>query len=100
MGPNGQALHAAGKKHLTGYPRRDIRNTMPHNPNSKLGERIRKAFRKSGMSMKQLSDRSGIGYAAIHGFCTGTRDMHLGSASKVCDVLGLTLVSIKRRKGR
>ena len=43
------------------------------------------------MSRFALSKDSGVGYAAIHGFVRGERDLTLATASKLCDVLGLGL---------
>ncbi len=57
---------------------------------------IRSEFRKSGMSMLQLSKRSGVAYAAVHGIVKGNRDPHLHTVERLCGVLGLEL----RRKGK
>ncbi len=59
---------------------------------------IRATFRKSGLSMKQLSEQAGCPYASIHGLINSTRDPALSTADKVCKVLGLTLVRRRKRK--
>ncbi len=65
-------------------------------PKNDMADLIRATFRKSGLSMKQLAERSGCHYASIHGFLAGNRDPALSTADKVCKVLGLTLV--RKRK--
>ena len=62
-----------------------------------LGETIRRTFRKSGLSMKQLSERAGVPYAGIHGLIVGNSDARLSTASKVCKVLRLQLAPEKRK---
>ena len=61
-----------------------------------LAETIRKAFRKSGMSMLALSKKTGVPYAGIHGLMNGTSDARLSTASKVCNFLGLRLRAVRR----
>ncbi len=53
---------------------------------------IRKAFRESGLSIKKLSDRSGVPYSAVHGLLTGNRDVQISTVEKLSRVLGLKLV--------
>ena len=67
-------------------------------PKNDLADRIRTAFRKSGLSMKQLSERSGVYYSAVHGFIGGTRDPSLSTASKLCKALELELRQARRNK--
>ena len=56
------------------------------------------AARRSGLSMKQLAKRSGLGYQTIHGFVGGYRtNIAIRSASKLANTLGLQLT---KRKGR
>lgn len=50
------------------------------------------------MSIKQLSDQSGVPCAATHGLIHGTRDVVLSTASKLCKVLGLEFRQIKAKK--
>ena len=64
-----------------------------------MAELLRRAFRESGMSLKRLSDESGTRYASVHAFFTAERDPQLSTIEKWCRVLGLGLVSDKR-KGR
>ncbi|MHC4089826.1 MAG: helix-turn-helix domain-containing protein [Planctomycetota bacterium] len=65
-----------------------------------MGDVIRATFRKSGLSIKQLADRSGIPYASAHGIVSGTRDPALSTVSKLAPVLGLELAPVRRRKGK
>ena len=53
---------------------------------------IRAAFKKSGLSMKQLSDRAGVHYASVHGFLATGKDPRLSTTRKMCRVLGLVLI--------
>ncbi|NOT01729.1 MAG: helix-turn-helix transcriptional regulator [Phycisphaerales bacterium] len=57
--------------------------------NNDIQRQLKDAARASGWSMKKLSDRSGIGYSAIHGFMTADRTMTLPTADKLADALGL-----------
>jgi len=56
---------------------------------------IRVRFQASGMSIKQLADRSGVYYSAVHGFINGDRGTNLSTAEKLCRVLGLELRPIE-----
>ena len=62
-----------------------------------LGQELREAIKRSGLTRKKIADESGVCYSALHGFMAGTRDMTLASASKIAEVLGLELRP-KRRK--
>ncbi len=72
----------------------DMKST-PHNP---MGDLIRATFRKSGLSVNELSHRSGVPYASVHGLIAGTRDPALSTADKICKVLGLELRPVRRGK--
>ena len=52
---------------------------------------IRSEFKKSGLSMKQLSERAGVHYASVHGFLATGKDPRLSTSRKICRVLGLAL---------
>ena len=62
---------------------------MSESVDTDLGLALRQAIAASGLTRAQVSKRAGIGYAAIHGFVGGTRDLTLDSASKVVAALGL-----------
>ncbi len=62
-----------------------------------MGETIRRAFRQSGMSLRRLSLLSETNYSSVHGFFTAERDVTLSTIQAWCDVLGLRLVSDKRK---
>ena len=64
-----------------------------------LAEIIRQAFRESGMTRAELSRRSGVFYSALHGFIGSDRDISISTASKLMEALGLTVTSVKRKKG-
>ena len=59
---------------------------------------LRRAARESGLSMLQLSKRSGLRYQTVYGFCTQSRGVTLESASKLCELLGLELRPARRGK--
>ncbi len=64
---------------------------------SDLAARIRKAFNASGLSRFELARQAGISYAIVHRFMGTDRDITIGTASKLCDVLGLKLRPIGKR---
>ena len=70
---------------------------MKSNPNNELADVILAAFKASGLSVKRLAVESGVPYASAHGFIAGQRDIALGTAARLCKVLGLQLTA---RKGR
>ena len=76
----------------------DIILGMNSTPDNKMADVIRAAFGKSGISIKALSDRSGVHYAAVHAFVNGTRDPLLSTASSLCETLGLELCPVRRGK--
>ena len=63
-----------------------------------MAELLRRAFRESGMSLKRLSDESGTRYASVHAFFTAERDPQLSTIEAWSRVLGLWLVSDKRKR--
>ena len=56
-----------------------------------IGAVLREAFRRSKRSIKSVSDESGVGYAAVHGFFTGDREIQIRTASKLAAVLGVAV---------
>ena len=71
---------------------------MRKNPDNSMAELIRERFRATGWSILQLAKRSGVPYAAAHGFVNGTRDPVLSTAAKLCKALDLELRSVRRAK--
>ena len=62
---------------------------------------IRDAARRSGLSIKAMSDRAAISYAGIYRFLNDeSRTMTLRSASRLIEVLGLELKPVARPKRR
>lgn len=55
------------------------------------------AFQNSGLSIKQLSDQSGVVYAVCHAVVNGNRDPQLSTVERLGNVLGLELRRIRRR---
>lgn len=50
--------------------------------------------------MLELSKRTGLGYQTVYGFAVQSRGITLESAGKLCELLGLELRAVKRRKRR
>lgn len=59
---------------------------------------LREAARKSGLSMKRMSDEADIPYAAVHNFVASGRGLTMRTASKLARLLGFELRPVKRRK--
>ena len=57
-----------------------------------------KAARRSGLSMLQLSKRSGLAYAIVHGFVRDGRAITLKSGGKLAATLGLELRPVRRKR--
>ena len=72
---------------------------MKTTPRNRMADRVREAFRKSGLSMKRLADQSGVHYASVHGFMTATRDPCLSTVDRLCNVLDLEIVARRSKKG-
>ena len=75
---------------------------MKSTPRNIMGDLIRARFRRTGMSVNELSRRSGVPYATVHAVMAGTRDPALSSVVRLCEVLGLELSPVRKpnRKGR
>ena len=71
---------------------------MKSNPDNELADVILAAFKASGLSIKRLAVESGVFYASAHGFIAGQRDIALGTAARLCKVLGLRLTVRYGRK--
>ncbi len=67
--------------------------------NTNIQQQLRDAARKSGLSLKAMSDRSGVGYQSMHGFVRGYSDLKLESAAKLATLLGLELRPARKRRG-
>ena len=69
---------------------------------NRMADTMRRAFERSGLSIKALAVRARIPYASAHGFVKNGRNLSLETVAKVCETLGLELRSVQRgkRKGR
>jgi len=65
---------------------------------SNIQEQLRAAARKSGMSMLQLAEQSGLRYASVHAFVAKRKGLTLASGAKLAALLGLELRPVRRRK--
>ena len=63
-----------------------------------IEQQLRDAARGSGLSMRQMSLRSGCGYQSIHGFVTENRGLTLTVAARLAAALGLELRPKRGRK--
>ncbi len=68
-----------------------------------MGDILRDAVRASGLSMKKLSELSGVNRVSLMRFMDGRTDLNLMAASRLAEFFGLVLVPekpVKRtRKG-
>jgi len=80
---------------LTGYRICDIFHGAM---TDSMGNLIRSTFARSGMSIKQLAKRAGVGYATAHGLIRGTLNPSLTIVERICTVLDLELRPIRRGK--
>ena len=61
-------------------------------------ELLKQAYKESGLSLKALSEKSGVAYASVHATFTGNRDPQLSTVERLSKVLGLSLVKTKKRQ--
>lgn len=71
---------------------------MRSRSDNEMCDLIRATFRASGLSMKRLSDESGVAYQSVHALLTGDRDPALSTVVKLCKVLDLELRPVRRGK--
>ncbi|MBI4719032.1 MAG: hypothetical protein HY763_14595 [Planctomycetes bacterium] len=62
-----------------------------------LAQALRAAIRESGLSMRQVSLRTGLGYQSVWGFLAGG-DLALRNASRIAELLGLELRPVGRKR--
>ena len=65
---------------------------------NRMAQTIRRAFERSGLSIKALSVRAGIPYASAHGFVKNGRNLTLDTTAKICELLGLELRPARQEK--
>lgn len=64
-----------------------------------IEDQLRQTARKSGLSMKAMSDRTGIPYAGLYNFVTHDgKTITLRTASKLAVLFNLELRSVGRSK--
>src|SRR5215210_3041439 len=59
---------------------------------------LREAIERSGLTAYAVGRRAGVDPGVVQRFVTGERDIRMGTADKLCEVLGLRLVEDGRRK--
>ena len=62
-----------------------------------IDQQLRAAVRRCGLSIRQISLRADIPYAAVHRFVVNDRGVTLKTAAKLATLLGLELCPIRRR---
>lgn len=62
-------------------------------------EAVRRAFRKSGMSIKRLAESSRTPYSGVHRFLNVDADVRTSTLTRLAEALGLELVVRRKRKG-
>lgn len=80
----------------TGYPVGMSKNSRT----TDLAAELRAVFADSGLSRFELARRSDVSYSVVHRFIAGERDITLGTASRLCDVLGVELRTVQVKKKR
>jgi transcriptional regulator with XRE-family HTH domain len=63
-----------------------------------MSDRLREAIKSSGLTLKQLWDKSGVDQGRLSRFLRGERDLTLTSAEKLFSALGMRLVGGPRPK--
>lgn len=64
-----------------------------------LVEQLKAAIRDSGLSLNQISQRSGVGTPTLSRFMRGKRTLTLYVAERLCRTLGLDLVRRSKPDG-
>jgi hypothetical protein len=59
---------------------------------SLLSEGLKRAIRESGRSIDEIAQEAGVSPILIGEFVAGSRDIRMGTADALADVLGLNLV--------
>ena len=77
----------------------DIVSIEAMKPKDEITDTLRRAALKSGRSMYALARAAGTSYAAMWTFMRGKGGLRLTAAGRLAHVLGLRLVSAKRKKG-
>ena len=62
-----------------------------------IDDQLRKVAVASGMSILQMSKRTDIPYAAVHGFLKSKRDIRTSTTAKLCKLFGLELRPVKQK---
>ena len=62
-----------------------------------MREVIQRAFTRSGLSIKKLSEVTKLPYSAAYGAVKGTTDPQLSTVEKICKALGLSLRETKEK---
>ena len=64
---------------------------------TKITDQLKKAINESGLSRFEIARRSGVEESALSRFVNGKRSLVIESVDRLADVLGLSLISTKKR---
>ncbi len=62
-----------------------------------LVQQLKDAIEESGLTLGELSRRSGVAASQLSFFLRGERTLTLPAAEKLCDALGYALAKVKKR---
>ena len=65
-----------------------------------LADQLRAAIAESGLTRAEIARRSGLSYSVVHGAAAGTRDLTVGTATRLCEALGLDVRLVPRKAKR
>lgn len=60
--------------------------------NMTIADQLRRHVNESGYTARGLATKAGVPASAVVRFINATRDLHLATAAKLCEALGLRLV--------
>ena len=61
---------------------------------------LQDAMAQSGLTRAEIARRTGLSYSVVHGAAAGTRDITLGTATRLCEALGLEVRLLRRKAKR
>lgn len=68
--------------------------TLSAQCSNSLSEALRSAIRQSTQSADEISEKAKVAPMIVSRFMSGERDIHLGTADRLADVLGVKLESV------
>ena len=62
-----------------------------------LADQLRAAIAESGLTRAEIARRTGLSYSIVHAFVAGPRDITVGTATRLCEALGLEVRLVPRK---